>query len=258
MTAVTLTATEPTGTADAPLVLLGPSLGTSTVLWDAAAPTLDARFRTARWDFPGHGASAPASGPFTMDDLADGVADVIARLGARRVHYVGVSLSGCVGLALLLRHPDVVDRAVICCSGAVIGTPDGWSERAAQVRAQSTSSLIIGAAERWFAPGSVAAHPEHTGRILHVLQDTDDESYARCCEALGAFDVRRRLGAVANPVLAVWGGYDQTTPEASARQIADGVQNGRARGIPDASHLAPVDAPDTVAALVTAFFDGAL
>lgn len=257
MTAVTLAVTEPMGPAGAPLMLLGPSLGTSTVLWDAAAPALAERFRIARWDFPGHGASAPAVGPFDMDDLADGVADVIDRLGGGPVYNVGVSLSGCVVLALLLRHPDLVDRAAIVCSGAVIGTPDGWAERAAQVRAQSTSSLIISAAQRWFAPGSVAAHPQHTGRILHVLQDTDDESYARCCEALGAFDVRRRLGDIAAPVLAVWGGYDQTAPEASAREIADGVRDGRARGIPDASHLAPVDAPDTVAALLVGFFGGA-
>ena len=256
MTVPALTVTRPVGPPDAPLLLLGPSLGTSGILWDSAGPALARTHRIVTWDLPGHGASAPASAPFTMAELADAVADAIDRLGAGPVGYVGVSLSGCVGLELLRRHPDRVSRAAIICSGAVIGEPDAWRARAAQVRAQGTASLIIGAAQRWFAPGSVAAHPELTGRLLHALRDTDDENYALCCEALAGFDARGRLGGIAAPVLAVWGAHDEVTPEASAREIADGVRNGRAEGIPDASHLAPVDDPDAVVALVDGFFGG--
>ncbi len=125
------------------------------------------------------------------------------------------------------------------------------------MRAQSTSSLIVGSAQRWFAPGSIAEHPVLTGRLLHALQDVDDESYALCCDALGAFDVRDRLGEIAVPVLAVWGDHDVVTPEASAREIADSVQRGRAEGIADASHLAPVDDPAAVIGLLQNFFEEA-
>ncbi|HKT56394.1 MAG TPA: alpha/beta fold hydrolase [Microbacterium sp.] len=251
----TLTVTAPIGPDDAPLLLLGPSLGTSSILWDPVAPALATTHRIVRWDLPGHGASPAAILPFTVAELADAVADVIRSLGARSVQYAGVSLGGAVGLELLLRHPELVDGAVILCSGAVIATPDSWIQRAAQVRAQSTSSLIIGSAQRWFAPDSIARHPEHTGRLLHSLQDADDESYALCCEALAAYDVRGRLGEIATPLLAVWGAHDPVTPEGSAREIAAGVRHGRAVGIADASHLAPADDPAAVIALLTEFFD---
>jgi len=250
----TIAVTDPVGPADAPLLVLGPSLGTSAIVWEGVVPALARTHRVVLWDLPGHGAAPPADAPFSVADLADAIADVGANLRADRVRYAGVSLGGAVGLEIMLRHPELVESAAILCSGAAIGTPEGWHDRAAQVRAQSTSSLIIGSAQRWFAPGSVAAHPDVTGRLLHVLQDTDDESYALCCEALAEFDVRDRLGEIRTPVLAVWGAHDAVTPETSAREIADGVRHGRARGIPEASHLAPVDDPVAVGQLLTEFF----
>ncbi|WP_224751772.1 alpha/beta fold hydrolase [Microbacterium helvum] len=236
---------------DAPLLVLGPSLGTSTLLWDRVLPALAERWRVVAWDLPGHGAAPSAAAPFSVAELADAVAASVDG----PFLYAGVSLGGSVGLELLLRHGDRVDAAAILCSGAAIGSPEGWHERAAQVRTQSTSSLIIGSAQRWFAAGTIARDPDLTGRLLHALQDADDASYAWCCEALAGFDVRDRLHEITTPVLAVWGDHDGVTPAASALEIAEGVQRGTAVGIPDASHLAPADAPAETAAALIAFFD---
>ncbi|MEV4686433.1 alpha/beta fold hydrolase [Microbacterium sp. LWH3-1.2] len=256
MTVPTIFVTDPAGpstssrTGGAPLLVLGSSLGTSTLLWDRVIPALAEHYRVVAWDLPGHGAAPTSTEEFTIAELADAVAATIDG----PFLYAGVSLGGAVGLELLLRHGDRVDAAAILCSGAKIGTPEGWRERAAQVRAQSTSSLIIGSAQRWFAPGSIERDPDLTGRLLHVLQNTDDGSYARCCDALAVFDVRDRLHEIATPVLAVWGDHDAVTPEASAREVAAGVERGEAIGIPDASHLAPADSPAATAALLLDFF----
>lgn len=250
MTVPAISLTDPVGSDDAPLLVLGPSLGTSTLLWDRVIPSLAEHYRVVAWDLPGHGAAPASTAAFMIAEVADAVAAAIDG----PFLYAGVSLGGAVGLELLLRHGDRIPAAAILCSGAKIGTADGWRERAAQVRAQSTSSLIIGSAERWFAPGSIERDPDLTGRLLHVLQNTHDESYARCCDALAVFDVRDRLGEIATPVLAVWGDHDAVTPEASAREIAAGVQRGEAIGIPDASHLAPADSPAATAAVLLDFF----
>ena len=254
MTVPAIAMTAPTGPAGAPLLVLGASLGTSAILWESTRPLLGDRFRVALWDPPGHGAAPAPSEPFTVGEVADAVAAAIQEVADGPVHYAGVSLGGAVGLELMLRHPELVDAAAIICSGAKIGEADGWHERADEVRSMGTASLVIGAAERWFAPGSIAAHLELTGRLLHVMRDTDDAAYAWCCDALATYDVRDRLAEIAVPVLAVWGDHDEVTPEASARLIADGVRDGRAVGIADASHLAPVDDPDAVAAALVDFF----
>ena len=256
MSAPRIAITQPVGPEGAPLLVLGPSLGTSTILWDNAIPMLAEHYRVVAWDLPGHGASPPATEPFTVADLADAVADAVRRLGADHILYAGVSLGGATGLELGLRHPDLVDALAIVASGAQLGDPAAWHERAATVRAQSTSALIIPSAQRWFAPGSVEREPELSGRLLHALRDADGESYSRCCEALAAYDVRGRLGELRMPVVALWGEHDAVAPEAKATEIAAGVGDGRAEMIAGVAHLPPAERPAATAEALLAFFDG--
>ena len=58
------------------LLVLGPSLGTTTALWDTTLAALRStergrQLRILRWDLPGHGASPAATEPFTIADLAE-------------------------------------------------------------------------------------------------------------------------------------------------------------------------------------------
>ncbi|MFG6402994.1 alpha/beta fold hydrolase [Microbacterium sp. P04] len=254
MSVPVLTATAPVGASDAPLLVLGPSLGTSTILWERVIPILAEEYRVIAWDLPGHGDAPAASGPFTVDELADAVADLVRPLTDRPIRYAGVSLGGAVGLTLALRHPDLVAALAVVASGAQLGDPASWHARAAQVRAQSTSALISASAGRWFAPASIARDPELTGRLLHALQDADDDSYAACCEALAAYDVRADLGAITAPVLVIWGEHDQVAPEAKADEVARGVGRGRSLRIDGAAHLPPAEQPAAVAAALSDFF----
>lgn len=255
MTIPSLTATTH-GPADAPLVVLGPSLGTSTILWEKVVPALTAQYRVLAYDLPGHGESVAAVEPFSVGELADAVAGLIRETGARSARYAGVSLGGAVGLELLLRHPQLIDAAAIIASGAMLGSPEAWAERAEQARTQSTSSLVIGSAQRWFASRSIEREPVLSGRLLHALQDADDESYALCAEALGRYDVRDRLPSIAVPVLAVWGQEDRVAPQDKAREIAEGVREGRAVMIADAAHLPPAEQPAATASVLHDFFAG--
>lgn len=246
---------EPTGGGDE-LLVLGPSLGTSTVLWESTAALLRRHYRVAAWDLPGHGASPAATDPFTVGEIALGVLDAVDALGAGTFLYAGVSLGGATGLELLLHAPERVRSAAILCSGAKIGTTEGWVERALHVRSQGTASLVVPSASRWFAPGSIERHPDGTGRLLHSLRDADDESYALCAEALAIYDVRALLGNIPVPVLALWGEHDQVVGERQSEEIAEGVQHGRSAPVRGAAHLAPVEQPEAVASSLIAHFGG--
>lgn len=252
MTVPDIRLTPAVGAAGRPLLVLGPSLGTSTILWEDVVPALSETYRVVAWDVPGHGASPSPSAPFTVGELADAVAFAVEE---PRFFYAGVSLGGATGLELLLRHPERVDAAAILASGARLGEPDGWHARAAQVRQQGTSSMVSGSASRWFAPDSIARRPVLSGRLLHALQDADDEGYARCCEALAAFDVRDALGSIGTPVTALWGEFDVVATEENALEIARSVRDGRAHRIDGAAHLLPAERPDAVIAALRTFFD---
>jgi 3-oxoadipate enol-lactonase/4-carboxymuconolactone decarboxylase len=241
-----------------PLLVLGPSLGTSAgALWTDCAQHLAEDFDVLAWDLPGHGhnRSVPEE-PLTMTALAEGVLALVADVQEQRgdpgapFASAGVSVGGAVGLQLLLDHPDRVTTAALICTGARIGDADGWQTRVAQVRASGTSGLVSASAERWFAPGFMEQHPSRAGALLHALADASDPGYAQVCGALAAFDVRDRLGEIRQPVLAIGGANDPVTPPALLQEIAEEVKVGRLEILDDTSHLAPAERPDVVARLI--------
>lgn len=245
-----LVGTDFGGPADAPLLLLGPSLGTSAdTLWASAARYLRSHLRVVAWDLPGHGRS-PAAEVFGIGDLAAGVVALADRLDAENFHYAGDSVGGGIGLQLLLDAPDRVRTATVLCTGAVIGTPDGWHDRATAVRAEGISAVLGGAAQRWFGSGFATRRPDLAAGLLGALRDTDPQCYAQTCEALAAFDVTSRLADITTPVLAIAGAEDVPTPPESLRRIASGVKDGRLEVLDGVGHLAAAEAPALVAALI--------
>jgi 3-oxoadipate enol-lactonase/4-carboxymuconolactone decarboxylase len=236
---------------DLPLLVLGPSLGTSVRnLWGSYAESLRGDFRVVGWDLPGHGRSEPATA-FDLAALGESVLAAVDQLSPEATfHYAGDSLGGAVGLQLLLDAPGRVTSATLLCTGAQIGEPAGWQERAAAVRADGTETLLESAPARWFGPGFADRSPTVAQALLADLAGADDASYASACEALAAFDVRARLQEISTPILAVAGASDVVTPPRTLRHLATGVQHGRLVVLDGVAHLAPAEAPHEVARLI--------
>ena len=77
---------------------------------------------------------------------ASGTADLIARLieprvPARRAHVVGISYGGSVVFAMLERHPDRIDRAVID-GAAVLPIWGGWGDRFVLLGTTAISPIV--------------------------------------------------------------------------------------------------------------------
>lgn len=231
-----------------PLLVLTSSLGTSSQVWDQVVDLLGDAAEVVAVDHPGHGASAPTSDPLTVEDLAAGVLaalDAEPDLAGRPFTAAGLSLGGAVTLQLLLDAPDRVRAGAVVGSSARIGEPTAWEERAALVRRDGTAVMVEGSRERWFAPGNRGTDVAES--LLEGLPAVDDESYARCCEALGRFDVRDRLGEIGAPLVVVSGQEDPVAPpEAGALVAARG--HGRHVVLAGVGHLAPAESPAAVAA----------
>ncbi len=264
----TITLVRLTGAADRaerPLLVLGPSLGTSaTSLWTpCAAEGLTDHFDVVAWDLPGHGHNhAVPDEPVSMADLASGVLRVLDDVQEQRgdyrapFFYAGDSVGGAVGLQMLLDHPERVTSAAILCSGAKIGDAHLWADRIEAVHASGTSGLVASSAQRWFAPGFLERSPAIGAAMLHSLTEADDEGYIRVCEALAGHDVREWLREIATPVLAVAGAHDVAAPVDGMRLVADEVKDGRLVVLDDVAHMAPAEAPGLVARLLVQHFLG--
>jgi pimeloyl-ACP methyl ester carboxylesterase len=232
--------------ADAERVLVvGPSLGTGVAdLWSRCAALLPASWQVVGWDLPGHGAGAPATTPFTIEELAAAVRDRATGIAAGRpVSYAGVSFGGAVGFAIAV-EPGPFDAVVTLAAAPRIGTPEAWRERAAYVRTAGTAAMVEGSAARWFAPGFLDRDPATGSGLLLALQHVDDESYALACEALAAFDVRERVSFAPVPLLVAGGEHDVVVPPDQVAVV-----------IPSVAHQPTVEDPAATAALIRDFLE---
>ncbi|HLN77542.1 MAG TPA: 3-oxoadipate enol-lactonase [Nocardioidaceae bacterium] len=245
-----------TGIEDAPVVVLGSSLGTDLHMWDPQTRALSRRWRVVAFDARGHGGSPCSDGPTTLDALAEDVLALLDHLGVGSFAYCGLSLGGAIGQVLAARVPDRVRALVLCCTSArFCEGAEAWRERAARVRSEGMDWLVAPSRERWFAPGFSERQPAEADRLLSMLPATSPQGYAACCDALAAFDGRPLLPQITAPTLVVAGVDDPATPVEMAEELASGIKDAELLVVPGASHLASAERPDEVTEAIAAHLD---
>ncbi|MFF5840701.1 4-carboxymuconolactone decarboxylase [Streptomyces massasporeus] len=244
------------GPEDAPVLILGPSLGTTWHMWDRQIPELIKQWRVFRFDLPGHG-GAPAYPAGSVGDLTTRLLATLEGLGVHRFGYAGCALGGAVGIELALRHPERLASLALIATSPRFGTADEFRQRGVIVRTNGLDPIARSAPERWFTGGFAAAQPAITEWAVQMVRTTDPGCYIASCEALASFDVRPELGRVGVPTLVLVGSDDQITGPAEARTLVAGIPDARLAVVPGASHLVPVEQPAAVTDLLVRHFSTA-
>ncbi|UQA92311.1 bifunctional 3-oxoadipate enol-lactonase/4-carboxymuconolactone decarboxylase PcaDC [Streptomyces halobius] len=241
------------GPDDAPVLVLGASLGTTWHMWDRQIPELTRHWRVIRFDLPGHGGS-PAHPASSIAELADRLVTTLDGLGVERFGYAGCSIGGAIGTQLALTRPHRVTSLALVSSSPRYGTADAWRQRGVVIRTNGLDPIARTAPEHWFTPGFAGAQPAIVEWAVQMVRTTDPGCYIAACEALASYDVRSSLGRVGVPTLVVVGSEDQVTPTTDARTLVAGVPDASLALVPGTSHLAPVEQPAAVTELLIRHF----
>ncbi|MFD0369237.1 alpha/beta fold hydrolase [Streptomyces sp. NPDC127114] len=241
------------GRDDAPVLVLGPSLGTTWHMWDRQIPELTRAWRVVRFDLPGHG-GAPVQPAGSVAELGDRLLATLDELGVQRFCYAGCSLGGAVGLDLALRAPQRVASLALVATSPRFGSADEFRQRGVLVRTNGLEPMARTAPEQWFTPAFAAAQPAIVDWAVQMVRTTDPGCYIAACEALAVFDVREALDRIGVPALVLVGADDRITGPAEARTLVAGIPDARLAVVPGASHLAPVEQPAAVTELLTGHF----
>jgi 3-oxoadipate enol-lactonase len=232
------------GPADAPVVVLSSSLGTTLAMWEPQMPMLTERFAVLRYDHPGHGEGRGAPAARSVEDLARGVLAILDERGLARVSFCGLSLGGTVGMWLAMHAPERIDRLVLACTSARFGLRENWLKRAATVRAEGMEAIADAVLALWFAPATYRERPDVVQVYRAMMVSAEPEGYAGCCEALGDWEPGETLAAIRAPVLVLAGSEDTPTPPEHAETIRARIPGARLTVLPGAGHMANVEQPD--------------
>lgn len=200
-------------------------------------------FRTIALDYRDTGDSDPVSQPYTIADLADDAALVLAALGVQQAHVVGISMGGFVGLQMALRHPERIEKLVLVTTSAT-NTSLSPALMAQMGPIQQDQHLEAGERMRRVvalvtAPRYFATHPEDRDFVAELARyrPMSHEASLRQMQACLLYDVSGQLDRIQVPTLVVHGDLDPSIATEHGRFLAEHIKGARFLLYPNTGHL---------------------
>ncbi len=252
-----------------PVLLLIHGMAGSLETWRSVIDPLARNATVVAPDLPGHGASSPGGGDYSLGSLAAGLRDVLTALGHDRATLVGHSLGGGIAMQFSYQFPEMTERLVLVSSGG-LGLEVNPALRAASLPGANLFLSLTAEATRRASgiAGRVlrAAHsPSRPGldelvRSYSSLADADRRSAflatVRSVVGLNGQTVAagdRLYLAEELPVLLVWGAEDPIIPVEHARAAHELLPDSTLAVFDGVGHFPPVEAPQRFVAALQDF-----
>jgi len=252
-----------------PLLLLIHGMAGTYENWQAVIEPLARHHTVLAPDLPGHGASQPGGGDYSLGALAAGLRDLLMALGRERATLVGHSLGGGIAMQLAYQFPEITERLVLVSSGG-LGPEVSPVLRAA---ALPGADLFIAATA---GPGRVAGSAVARGLAAVGLRPNEDVAeVARGYASLA--DPERRAAFLATlravvgtdgqrvhagdrlylaegiPVLIIWGEHDPIIPVHHGEMAHQAISGSRLEIFDGVGHLPQLEAPARFVAVLERF-----
>jgi pimeloyl-ACP methyl ester carboxylesterase len=220
-------------------------------------------------DLPGHGASAPGGGDYSIGAMAASLRDLLVTLGHERATLVGHSLGGGVAMQLAYQFPEMVERLVLVSSGglgpevsivlraAALPGADPFISATAGLGKRVGATVGRGLSAIGLRPNADVAEvlrgyasltdPDRRGAFLATLRSVIGTGGQRV-------DATDRLYlAELLPVLIVWGARDSIIPVRHGEDAHRAIPGSRLEIFDDVGHLPQLEAPGRFIAVLERF-----
>jgi pimeloyl-ACP methyl ester carboxylesterase len=244
---------------DGPVLLLIHGMAGSLETWRSVVDPLARNATVLAVDLPGHGASSPGGGDYSLGSQAAGLRDVLTTLGHDRATLIGHSLGGGIAMQFSYQFPEMTERLVLVSSGG-LGLEVNPALRAASLpganlflsvtaeatrRASGLAGRVLRATHSPSRPGL-----EELVRSYASLADADRRSafLATIRSVVGLSGQTVRAGdrlylAKDLPVLLIWGADDPIIPVEHARAAHELLPDSTLAVFDGVHHFPHVEAP---------------
>jgi 3-oxoadipate enol-lactonase len=215
-----------------PLVLIQGLTATMDWWGEDFIDLLSQRYRVLMFDNRGAGRTEAPDGEFTVEQFADDTAGLMDALGIERAYVLGYSMGGMIGQELSLKHPEKVEKLVLCVTFCG-GIKTVMASREVLERLVDRSGSIDDQVERFvslmFAPQWIKDNRDMLDdfKRRYLLAPTTDHNAARQFMATVKFDAYDRLPGIGVPTLVACGADDILIPAENSRTIAGAIPGAR-------------------------------
>jgi len=238
-----------------PLLLIH-GLMVSGEMYQPVLPALTRHYRVLVPDLRGHGQSGALPGPYTVEQLARDLAQLLDDLQIDTVNVLGYSQGGAVAQQFVHDYPKRVRRLVLACTFAynmlsrrerLEGTLSPWLVRILGVRRLARLAMDNG--------GGQPMAPRTTHWLQEIMAVNDKARMVAAVEAMKAFDGRLWLHQITCPTLVIAGAEDTAVPSHHAQMLAQGIPGVQLRTVDGAGHFLMLTHTDAFVQAVEAFLE---
>jgi len=254
---------------EGPVLLLIHGMGGTCEGWEEVIEPLAQHRTVIAPDLPGHGASEPGGGDYSIGALAGVLRDLLLALGHERATLVGHSLGGGIAMQAAYQFPEMTERLVLVSSGglgpevspvlraAALPGADLFISATAGVGQVLGSTLARGLSAVGLRPNADVAE---LARGYASLSDPDRRAafLATLRSVVGTggqrVDAADRLYlAESIPVLIVWGARDSIIPARHGEDAHAAIPESHLEVFDDVGHLPQLEAPGRFIATLERF-----
>ncbi len=225
-------------------------------VWDACARSLSTQATCHALDLPGFGANNLTA--LTMADFAEYVAGYIHETIGGPTFVAGLSMGGYVVLELLAMRPELVRGVVLVDTKIVADNETQKTNRNRMIDAARSgpAAIVSEMLPNMTAPGMADRDPEGWQTLQTIMQTVTSKTMMASLAAMrDRQDHTQTIARTKVPVLAVVGALDAITPPACADQVLAANAAAQKIVISGAGHMAPLEAPQAVAAAISGWVD---
>jgi pimeloyl-ACP methyl ester carboxylesterase len=218
--------------------------GLSSNQWQPQLQALSDTFYCVAPDLPEQGQSVNIK-PFTLQDSARRVVELIKSLPSQKAHVVGLSLGGAVALEVTRSAPDVVDHVMVSGTAAGMSKWLGWlTISSAQLYKLYKPETLVQMGYKQFRI------PEQYRASLHddFIKGFSVDFTRHFTEAL----MQLQLPAQANLLVTV-GEKETVVAKGASRKLATQIKGAKGVTVPNVGHVWNLEAADLFSATVRAF-----